>query len=124
MKSNENPNHFTVFEYDTLRLTPPQYQAFQTYYGDKGVPYFNLINNGVRFCQFVGVLQIGNMTIEVLPKADKGNDKGKWKSLLIGMLREVGVFNVHAPSSSDLKLQNNSILDLYLELFINSSLRN
>jgi 5-methylcytosine-specific restriction enzyme subunit McrC len=119
----EKPNHFTVFEYDTLRLnkdlTPPQYQALQTYYGEKGVPYFTLINNGVRFCQYVGVLQIGNLTIEVLPKVDKSNDTGKWKKLLIGMLREVGVFQIHAPSSSDLKLQSNSILDLYFELYLN-----
>lgn len=119
----EKPNHFTVFEYDTLRLnkdlTPPHYQALQTYYGEKGVPYFTLINNGVRFCQYVGVLQIGNLTIEVLPKADKSNDTGKWKTLLIGMLREVGIFKIHAPSSSDLKLQSNSILDLYFELYVN-----
>ena len=118
----DNPNHFTVFEYDTLRLnrdlTPPQYQALQTYYGEKGVPYFTLINNGVRFCQYVGVLQIGNLTIEVLPKADKSNDTGKWKTLLIGMLREVGIFKIHAPSSSDLSLQSNSILDLYFELYM------
>ncbi len=118
----EKPNHFTVFEYDTLRLnkelTPPQYQALQTYYGDIGVPYYTLINNGVRFCQYVGVLQIGNLTIEVLPKTDKSSDTGKWKRLLIGMLREVGVFKIHAPSSSDLQLQSNSILDLYFELYV------
>jgi 5-methylcytosine-specific restriction enzyme subunit McrC len=117
-----NERLITVFEYETLRvgekLRTPQYKALQTYYGEKGVPYFTLINNGVRFCQYVGVLQIGNLTIEILPKADKSNDESKWKQLLIGMLREVGAFKIHAPNNSDLKLQNNSILDLYLDLYL------
>jgi 5-methylcytosine-specific restriction enzyme subunit McrC len=123
---SEKERLITVFEYETVRvgkgLTPPQYKALQAYYGEKGVPYFTLINNGVRFCQYVGVLQIGNFTIEILPKADKSNDelngKLKWKQLLIGMLREVGAIKIHAPSNSDLKLTTNSILDLYLELYL------
>lgn len=131
---SENKQLLTVFEYDTVHvgkgLTPPQYKALQAYYGEKGVPYFTLINNGVRFCQYVGVLQIGNFTIEILPKADKLNDKLKdelkselndklkWKQLLIGMLREVGAIKIHAPNNSDLKLSANSILDLYLDLYL------
>jgi 5-methylcytosine-specific restriction enzyme subunit McrC len=123
---SEKERLMTVFEYETVSvgkgLTPPQYKALQAYYGEKGVPYFTLINNGVRFCQYVGVLQIGNFTIEILPKADKSkgelNGKLKWKQLLIGMLREVGAIKIHAPSNSDLKLTANSILDLYLELYL------
>ncbi len=69
------------------------------------------------------MLQIGNLTIEVLPKADKeGNEneevKKKWKGLLIGMLKKVGAFDIHSPTSSALSLKNNSILDIYFELFV------
>lgn len=124
-----NHNHITVFEYDQLKtdkgeqkLSQAQYQALEKFYGTNGTPYFSLINNGVKFCQFVGVLHIGKTLIEVLPKADKLSsseaDKVKWRNILIGMLKAVGVFDIHAPSSSQLRLHSNSILDLYIELFI------
>jgi 5-methylcytosine-specific restriction enzyme subunit McrC len=56
--------------------------------------------------------------IEVLPKADKSDNTEKWRNVLISMLQAVGVFDIHAPSSSDLRLKSNSILDLYFELFV------
>jgi 5-methylcytosine-specific restriction enzyme subunit McrC len=84
------------------------------------------MRNGVRFCQFVGVLQLKDLIIEVLPKADrsweKENDKKEkdtWRSLLIKMLQAVNAFDVNATSFSSLKLMPNSFLDIYYELFIN-----
>lgn len=116
---------FSVFEHESLRsdrgdkrLSDDQLKALQLFYGDKGVPYYSLIHNGVRFNEFVGVLQIGKTLIEVLPKADKSNDHESWIRVLIGMLKAVGVFDIHAPSNSELTLKHNSILDLYFELFI------
>jgi len=68
-------------------------------------------------------LQVGNTIIEVLPKADNNpftdEEKKKWQNILIDMLRAVKAFDIHAPSSSMLKLKPNTILDLYFELFIN-----
>jgi 5-methylcytosine-specific restriction enzyme subunit McrC len=119
-------NRIRVFEHDCLwtykgddRLTEAQLQSFQHFYGEKGVPYYKLINKGVQFNEYVGVIKVGDLTVEVLPKADKSEDKDLWQRTLINMLRAVGVFNIHAPSSSSLQLKSNSILDLYFELFIN-----
>jgi len=121
----------TVFEHQTIRVN--QYKDFdksldslQKHYGDKGVPYYSLTHNGVRFNQYVGVIQVGDTVIEVLPKADKAlvdNEPKKdleehWRKVLIGMLRAVGDLDVYAPTSSALQLQHNSILHLYFELFI------
>lgn len=121
----------TVFEHQTIKLgqefdrgeklTERCLKDFQKYYGEKGVPYFSLTHNGIRFNEYVGVIQIGNTIVEVLPKADKpdNNDQeAKWRDILIHMLRAVGEFDIHAPSSSTLKLKPNSILDLYFELYI------
>lgn len=110
----------TVFEHETLRMpaiSRLQLEALQKFHGESS-PYFSLINNGVKFCEFVGVLQVGTTLIEILPKADRSGDDASWRSMLIEMLRSVGTFDIRAPSSSSLKLKANSILDLYLEIFV------
>lgn len=121
---NRNIN-ITVFEHQSLKigngLNEDQFSALQKHYGVNGVPYYSLIHNGVKFNEHVGVLQIGNTTIEILPKAEKNTSESQesWKKVLIGMLQAVGMFNTQAPSTSSLKLKPNSILDLYFELYIN-----
>lgn len=122
--------HFTVFEhqfikigqtFDGVTFDKAVFDALQNYYGVNGVPYFSLIHKGVRFNEFVGVLQIGNITIEVLPKADKvtiSESKETWRGILIGMLKAIGTFDVKSTNESNLKIQPNSILHLYFELFI------
>lgn len=119
--------HITIFEHQSLKLhqeidgvrfDEKILKAMQKFHGDKGIPYYSLIHNGIRFCQYVGVIQIGEFTIEILPKADKSNDKNHWRNTLIGMLKAVGNFKIQAPSSSALKIKTNSILELYFEIFI------
>lgn len=121
-------NHITVFEHDSLRVqdypcfTESVLSALEKFYGTKGTPYFKLIHRGVRFGSYVGVLQIGKVTIEILPKADRNpNDersKAVWSKRLILMLKAVGAFKIHAPSSATLTLRHNFILDLYFELYV------
>ncbi len=125
MDRRKNPNHITVFEHQCLwthkgkdTLSAPQLLALQQFYGEKGVPFYTLIHKGVRFNEYVGVLQMGSLTIEVLPKADRYTTEKDWQAILTGMLLAVGAFNIHAPSSSSLSLKSNFILDLYFELFI------
>ena len=130
----DNPYHIIVFEHEWIRtdklnyrgikLPETCYQALCSYYGDKGVPYFELIHNGVKFCEFVGVIQTGKYTVEILPKADKSSGMGeenKWQRVLIQMLKQSGEFPVEAPSTSNLNLQQNSILDLYIRLFLDQT---
>ncbi len=123
-----NSKLIRVFEHQAIKLNQNidgvafdsnSLVALQGYYGENGVPYYSLTNNGVKFNEFVGVIQAGNTVIEVLPKADKSNDDKKyWQELLVKMLSAVGLFDIQSTSDSSLKLKSNSILDLYFALFI------
>lgn len=123
---SKKQKHITVFEHESIyfdkgekRITQDQFKALQNYYGD-GSAYFTLCFNGVKFNEHVGVIQIGDTLIEVLPKADKNNDKDEkcWRDVLIGMLTVVGNFDIKLSSHADLTIRPNTILELYFELFI------
>lgn len=104
--------------YDGVEFTEGHRKQLESFYGEKGVPYYNLIHRGVIMKEYVGVLHIEGLMIEVLPKADKYGKANDWRDILISMLKAVGAFNIHAPSSSALNIKSNFILDLYFELFI------
>ena len=45
--------------------------------------YFTLVHKGVKFMQYVGVVQIDTLTIEILPKADQDSNNTDWQNVLI-----------------------------------------
>jgi 5-methylcytosine-specific restriction enzyme subunit McrC len=104
--SNNNKN-ITVFEHQSLTFDlkikeeSDLLDAMVKFFG-KGVPYYTLIRNGVKFNEYVGVIQIGNHIIEVLPKADKRNEgeetENTWRTVLVDMIRAVHSFEVKAPT--------------------------
>lgn len=115
----------SVFEHDKLTLKSHSgfdegvLSQLEKYYGTEGTPFFSLIHQGVKFNQYVGVIQVGKTTIEVLPKIDRYEfDEGIWRNVLVDMLRITSGIEAASTSKSDLKLRKNSIFDLYVELFI------
>jgi 5-methylcytosine-specific restriction enzyme subunit McrC len=94
--------------------------------------YFNGIRDGIQFKNYVGVIQIGGLTIEILPKADKqtssiDNDYKTWHNVLLSMLKVCKQISVNSISEANLTRRNNSLLELYFEIYLNeveSLLRN
>jgi 5-methylcytosine-specific restriction enzyme subunit McrC len=99
-------------------------------YDDKKRPFFRPTRKGVCFTEYVGVVKVLNLTIEILPKADNQKtslddpialkrEENKWQSILIDMLKVCHLIETPSISDAHLKTRSNSILDLYIERFIN-----
>lgn len=84
--------------------------------------YFTGIRDGVKFNNYVGVIQIGGLTIEILPKTDKNKGEDEdfkaWHGALLNMLKICKHINVNSVSEASLKRKHNSLLDLYFEMYL------
>lgn len=86
--------------------------------------YFDLKHNGVVFKQFVGVIQVDNLTIEILPKIDRyesedQENKTKWQKVLIEMLRVTKKLKIQQAGQANVSRQSIHLLDIYFEWFLN-----
>jgi len=119
-----------VFEYQTLYvkgyrdgpLTNKQFDVLVKYNQANDSRYFTVVHRGIKFKQYVGVIQVGGLTIEILPKADKKSfqeaNKEDWKRVLLDMLRACRLIKINESTRANLYLRNRSLLDLYIENFL------
>jgi 5-methylcytosine-specific restriction enzyme subunit McrC len=80
--------------------------------------YFEPIAKGIKFNQFVGVIQVDGLTIEIHPKADKDDDDSKWKGVLIKMLKACGRLKAESSGAAHVKRQHLNLLEVYFELYL------
>ena len=117
-----------VFEYRKLAVGE---QGFEQRHFDRLVRYndrhagryFVVGHNRIHFQNWVGVIQVDDLTIEVLPKTDEvrgdtGGDPQLWHGVLVDMLRWSGFLKMELHANARLKLQSASLLDIYLEVFL------
>jgi len=113
-----------VFEHDSLLIgeqgfTREHWAAFGLYNQRQENRYATILTNGLKFCEYVGVIQIGNCTIEILPKIDRyETDAEKWHQVLLKMLAECHWMQPIAHQNAYLRIKYNSILEAYLALFL------
>ncbi|MFH6943436.1 McrC family protein [Flavobacterium sp. FlaQc-50] len=82
--------------------------------------YFTIINKGIKFKQYVGVISVAGLTIEILPKVDNcETDENLWQKTLIEMLRITKKLKVQNVNQANVNKQNIHLLDLYFEWFLN-----
>lgn len=113
-----------VFEYEILRVgtrdfTSHHFELMAAYLDKRQGQYFQLGHNSIRFTNYVGVIQVQNLVIEVLPKTGKISDKEIWRDVLIEMLWVSGFLNITATSDAQLRLRSGTLLDLYYRIFLN-----
>ena len=114
-----------VFEYSHLAVneefTEKHFEQIVKYNEMHGNKYFNIGNRRVYFKNYVGVLQVGSLSIEILPKADRTEGetaKNKWHNALVYMLHICGHLNIDSISQADLQIQKLSLIDLFYKVFL------
>ncbi|WP_212005314.1 McrC family protein [Chitinophaga sp. HK235] len=124
-----NPNNvISVFEHSRLSIGE---QGFETRHFDRLVKYndqhkgkyFTIGYKMVIFKSYVGLIQIGDKVIEILPKADKKNNGGKkdilkWQGALLLMLQKAGYIKLNQTTNAFQHTRNTSLLDVYLRTFL------
>lgn len=117
-------NKIQVFEHSFLsingKFTQRHFVALSKLNESHNYQYFDLRHNGIKFKQFVGVIQVAGLTIEILPKIDNHNgDEAIWQKALIEMLRITKKLKVEKVDQANVNKQNIHLLDLYFEWFLN-----
>jgi 5-methylcytosine-specific restriction enzyme subunit McrC len=115
-----------VFEHETLRiggedneLNENEFESLCRFYEEADKRYFSLERRKIKFKHYVGVIQVGNLTIEVLPKVDKGQeDTDKWHGALVKMLQYTQKIRSFSTTESTLSISKQSLLDLYFDQYM------
>ena len=115
-----------IFEHETLRiggedneLNENEFESLCRFYEEVDKRYFSLERRKIKFKHYVGVIQVGNLTIEVLPKVDKGQeDTDKWHGALVKMLKYTQRIRSYSTTESALSISSQSLLDLYLDQYM------
>lgn len=117
-----------VFEHQSLKIGENGFeeshlQSLEKFLGNNDettFPYYTLIHNGVKFRNYVGVLCVNGLTIEVLPKTDRDTQGDNyWRNKLLLMLSKVYKLDVKSPSDAHQDISMSSpILDVFIKRFL------
>jgi 5-methylcytosine-specific restriction enzyme subunit McrC len=123
-----------LFEHERLRvgegLGQDQFDAIARWKERTGHPALELGHRGFRTTHWVGVLQVGSLLIEILPKAeaDRGTMEGgrdrlacKWRWILLQMVATLRGMRLDLDRTAWLRLQQHSILELFFHAFLSEA---
>lgn len=121
-------NVIQKFEYESLYVgengfKKSHFDALTAYNDKHNSQFFTVGNKKVVFKSYVGVIYVAGITIEILPKGDRytstEKQKKKWQNALVNLLSECKKINLKSIQSAKLNLQNLSLLEFYLNHFLN-----
>jgi len=117
----------TAFEYQRLIIDGVNFREEHLSILDRwacsqNIQYLEIGRRSIRFSQYVGVIQIKDLVIEVLPKIDRsGNNsesREKWREALLGMLQVAGIVQSRSSGPASLRTTSSSFLDMLYEEFL------
>lgn len=124
-------NTIRVFEFQKLKFKDDpksffnkgHFDAMVKFNESNGNKYYTVIHKGVQFNNYVGVINIGGLTIEILPKVDNevnhtSEQEEIWQGVLLNMLKVCKKVEIDNISEASLKKRSNSLLDVYFEMYL------
>ena len=125
----QSKNIIQVFEYNSLQygteyngvlFKESHFNALVKFNELHQNRYFSIGYKKITFKNYVGVLQVDGLVIEVLPKIDQyETNTVLWQSVLIQMLKVTKKLKVNTVGEAQIKKQNIHLLDIYFEWFLN-----
>ena len=123
------PRTIEVFEHGAIRvaeeagdgeLTPAEFDALVRFNDAHRGRYFDVGHRRLKAREYVGYLEVGRVSIEILPKADRGaaGSAQVWRAGLLEMLRVALGLRLHTPSTAAQQLGRRSLLDMLALAFL------
>ncbi len=127
---SSHPQIIRVFEHQTIRVGEQingvlferkHFLALIDYLSDKKTPFFSISHHAVQFAQYVGVIQIGSLLIEILPKADRygTSDVFLWQRFLLELLQEARWLKITYPGAAMIDLEKPTVLNYIVWQYLN-----
>lgn len=116
-----------VFEHQRLRvseadsgLRKSEFDALVQFNDDHGGQYFDVGHQQLKMRSFVGYIEVGELSIEILPKADRraGLSSAVWRDGLLEMLRVALGLRLKPLASAAQKLTRSRLLDLIAQAYL------
>ena len=118
-----------VFEYGTLKenevydeveFSSIHFHSLVRWSKRQGKKFLTSGYDSVTFKNYVGVIYVKGLTIEILPKADeiKINDKSSWQRSLLYMMSVANNLNIYHSTPSFLETRDISLMDFFIGVFI------
>lgn len=105
--------------YDGVRFEERYFRALLKLNELHNSKYFTPIYEGIKFDSYVGVLQVDDLVIEVLPKVEGyASEKNQWRDVLIEMLRVTHQLKVNQLGQASVAKQSIHLLDIYFDWFL------
>lgn len=113
-----------IFEFQKISigeqsLSNAHFKALVKYNEANGNKYFEVGHNSIKAKSYVGLIQVGTLTLKILPKIGNTTyDEKIWESALIEMLQRTQKLRLSSPSAALLSYGNLNVLELLARYFL------
>jgi len=83
-----------------------------------GFNYLEATANGIRFRNYVGIIQVDQLTIEILPKVDSSESNYEWRDILLDMLRVCKKVQAYNKGEATVGKNKFHLLEIYMDMFL------